>query len=175
MGYYIQFVTIKTPPQGFIYSFSVFLDHMLKTLLKNLFVTFIYSALIAVIALRVSYLIDERFVRNDIDASFEGLPEWVILSNAVISIISLPVLLLTIRKIYNNNILRFVVYYGPSTILLIWLSNFLLLREEATNRHDISVWILICGPMLIFLAIHTYFYLRLINNPTDRNNSSIAI
>jgi hypothetical protein len=174
MGYYNQFVTIKTPPQGFIYSFSVFLDHMLKTLLKNLFVTFIYSALIAFIALRVSYLIDERFVRNDIDASFEGLPEWVILSNAVISIISLPVLLLTIRKIYNNSTLRLVVYYGPAVILLIWLSNFLLLREAST-RSDISVWILICGPMLIFLAIHTYFYLRLINNRIHTHNSSTAI
>ncbi|MCQ6959422.1 hypothetical protein [Mucilaginibacter aquariorum] len=147
---------------------------MLNTLLINLFKTFIYSALIAVIALRMSYFIDEGFVRGGLDTSFEGLPEFVIFNNLIIAIVTVPALLLANRKIYANSFLRFVFYYGTDIMLLL-LSSYFLLPRHMGNYLSFSNWILIGGPLLIFLAIHTYFYLRLSNNPTDRNNSSIAI
>lgn len=160
----------KTAFSSIICDFYVFLDHMFKILLINLFKTFIYSALIAVIIVRVSYFIDEGYVRSGLDTSFEGLPEFVIFNTAAIAVITLPALLLANRKIYAIGILRLVFYYGTDVILLLVSSYFLL--PLGTFNYN---WILVSGPLLTFLMFHTYFYLRLISNRADTYNSSTAI
>jgi hypothetical protein len=144
---------------------------MLKILVKNLFKTFIYSTLVAIIILRASYYFDESFVRAGLDTSFKGLPEFLICYNILILVASLPVLLLAIKKIYYRKALRVVIYYGSTTLFFIIICSFLF-KEEPPR---ISAIALISLPILIFLVIHTYFYLRLVDNRIDTDNSSTAI
>ena len=128
---------------------------MLKRLFINLFVTFVFSSVITVAALRLSFYIDEGFVRARLDTNPRDLPGFVIEANVILFITALPALALANNNIRNNKYLRPLLFYFGPALLLVYFT-YLPIRFS-----DVNVWVLFSGPIIIFLAIHAYYYTRL--------------
>lgn len=128
---------------------------MFKHILINLFTTFVFSTLIAIVALRIDFHFTETFVRARLDITPKGLPELLIAINAVVFIASLPAVALASIKIRRRKVLSIFCYYIGPISLLAYLSYL------AVVHGDVYSWILFAGPVVIFLIIHTYFFFKL--------------
>nr|WP_294943309.1 hypothetical protein [uncultured Mucilaginibacter sp.] len=140
---------------------------MLKRLFVNLFKTFVFSSLVGVIALRLSYAIDEGFVRQRLDTNFKDLPQFFIIVTATVLLVSLPALLLAISKVYNSYRLRLLCYFGLPFLLFCYLT-YLLIRSGSYWVY-LPGWVVTAGPTAIFLLFHTYFYFRLVKKSPPSN------
>ena len=128
---------------------------MWKQILAALFSTFVFSSVIAVGVLRISYAINENFVRAGLDMSFDGsLPSSLILVNVILFVACLPAFLLVIPGIYDNIFTRLSSWFiGPITLLsyVTWFN---------LTMGDIFFWIFIGGAIIIYIIVYSIFYVR---------------
>ena len=128
---------------------------MWKQISAALISTFVFSSVIVVFVLRFSYSIDENFVRSGLDMGCNGLPDFLIVSNAILLAASIPAFLLLLRRLRGNIFLRFGCWFTGPVALFIFISSFNL------RLGDIYSWLFSGGTIIVYLVIYAIFYIRL--------------
>jgi hypothetical protein len=125
---------------------------MRKPLLKNLFLTVVFSFLLTAILFAIYYESADRGLEEK-QALIILLGVADIFEHLLLLLFSLPGLLLAKPKIYNNKIQRQLFYFGgPLLVTLITLIS--VINSGFDN-------ILLLLPNVLFLAFYTIFYFRL--------------
>jgi hypothetical protein len=128
---------------------------MLKQLSINLLLTTIISMFIAMVYL----MINEHFMLMDFDMSFYTVATMVLFLQVISLITALPALLLCIPSIIKNPLKRLAAYFLLIAILFSASIFLCIMNEDFLETFALSSF-----PIVIFMTIHTIFYLRLIKN-----------
>lgn len=134
----------------------VLLIAMLKLLFKNLIFNFIISSLTAVVAFAVNHYFHDFL---DFDSDLYGLMEFAVMSNFVLSVLSLPALFVSKQYIRERPVLRFICFYIGLIIPLIYFL-ILCITIEYEYAEDWLVILII----LNYMIPYTVFYIKMIKN-----------
>ena len=127
----------------------------MKVSLKNLFKTFIFSAILGIAVNSIYYAISQRHNGYDYGHVLPLMAEGTLFMNVIAVIMALPALFLN-NPVYGNNIwTRFLLYFSGPVLLIatiIW---------RPLGESD-KIFYLITG--FIFLIVHAVFYRIAVNN-----------
>jgi len=129
---------------------------MTKKLLKNLFITFILSTLLSAAVNCIYFAIIKH--GDDYQHVVPLIIVGVLFLNAILFLMSVPVLFLSFQNIYSNLPIRLLLYFtGPLLFIAsIWFSNF-----DSADK----LFYLITG--FIYLTLHIISYFRSVKNSNN--------
>ena len=120
---------------------------------RNLFKTFIISIVLSVALNCVYYAVTQKGISTDYKHVASMMISGAFLLNAILAIMSLPSLFLTNVTYWKNISVRLLLYFsGP----LLFLATVLYMRLQPA----VAIFYLSTG--IIFILVHTFFYLRVI-------------
>ena len=126
---------------------------MAKQLILSLFKTFIISVVVSIAAVCIYYAATQK--SNDYAHVVPVIASGALFLNGMLLIMSVPVIFLSYPNIWNNKIVRVILYFaGP----LVFFATTLTLK---LSNADKTVYLL---TVFIFLIVHTIFYIKTIKN-----------
>ncbi|MDB5007624.1 MAG: hypothetical protein JWP45_2017 [Mucilaginibacter sp.] len=127
----------------------IFLKVMIRTLIKNLFTTFIISLIISIAAICLLYAVSKK---GDYAHAVPIIIMGALYLNVMLLLLSSPVLFVSFPKIMSNGIARFLLYFsGPLVFILTSLS--------LPSTSDRKIYLL---TGIIYIIIHAVFYYKII-------------
>jgi hypothetical protein len=133
--------------------FCTFKYLMIKYLFKDLILTFIISSLIATIALAIDHHFSDFL---DFDSDLYGMITFAVGCYVILTILSLPALLLAYQRIRQNPWLRFIFYYIGPAIPLIMVTLKPIIHEGKYAEDWLCTII-----FAIFVFVRAVFYIKL--------------
>jgi hypothetical protein len=121
----------------------------MKALARQLFKTFLFSAIISIVASCIYYALQHKGVGQDLKDILPSLSESVAFLNIIIFVMTLPVLFLVNPAYYNNLSIRLVLYYAGAIVFIITAFR-LQLSPENKAIYFITA--------ISFIVVHSVFY-----------------
>lgn len=121
---------------------------------KLLFRTFILSVIIGIAVTSVWYTIAHKQDGPDYSKVLETISVGALFLNAIMAVMSLPVLFLASPEIRKNKAMKPLLYFVGTVVLIVAI---IVTRDSSTTR---TFYLLLAG---IYTVIHTLYYFRSVN------------
>ena len=116
---------------------------------KSLFITFIFSTILAIAINSIYYAIIQHIALNDYQQAVPRIAGAVFFLTLMLTIMSLPSLFLSNINYWSNLLVRLLLYFSGSVVFLITISTMPL--SPVNKLFDVITGI-------VFISIHTVFY-----------------